>query len=97
MECVADRMERSRTLPIGAAQPAAAAAATSAWVLVNRTTYAPPMICPVQMAPPRRVAVIGGGIAGNAAALALARKNIPCTLFDMGRGVGGRCGVFAGK
>lgn len=42
------------------------------------------------MAQPRRVAVIGGGIAGNAAALALARKNIPCTLFDMGRALGGR-------
>ncbi|PRW57559.1 FAD NAD(P)-binding oxidoreductase family isoform 1 [Chlorella sorokiniana] len=42
------------------------------------------------MSQPRRVAVIGGGIAGNAAALALARKNISCTLFDMGRSLGGR-------
>lgn len=43
-------------------------------------------------APPQapRVAVIGAGIAGNAAALALAKKDVHCTVLDMGRAAGGR-------
>jgi squalene-associated FAD-dependent desaturase len=37
-----------------------------------------------------RVAVIGGGYAGLAAAVTLARANIPVTLFEAGRELGGR-------
>ena len=45
----------------------------------------------LQAGQPPRVAVIGGGIAGNAAALALvAKQRVHCTVFDMGRAAGGR-------
>ncbi|MDP2785434.1 MAG: hydroxysqualene dehydroxylase HpnE, partial [Sulfurimicrobium sp.] len=37
-----------------------------------------------------RVAIIGGGYAGLAAAVSLARQNIPVTLFEAGKSLGGR-------
>ncbi|KAL4433913.1 hypothetical protein ABPG75_000354 [Micractinium tetrahymenae] len=42
-------------------------------------------------APTGRVAVVGGGVTGLAAAKSLINQQVPCTLIDMGgRGVGGR-------
>lgn len=37
-----------------------------------------------------RVAIIGGGYAGLAAAVSLAGKDVPVTLFEAGKGLGGR-------
>ncbi len=45
-----------------------------------------PMISP----PPPRVAVIGGGYAGMAAAVTLAQHNVVCQVFEAGKVLGGR-------
>jgi squalene-associated FAD-dependent desaturase len=42
----------------------------------------------------RRVAVVGGGLAGLAAAHRLAQHGVPCELFEAKRMLGGRAGLF---
>ena len=42
----------------------------------------------------RRVAIVGGGLAGLAAAIALTERRIPVTLFEARRQLGGRAGSF---
>lgn len=41
----------------------------------------------------RRVAIVGAGVSGLAAATSLVDRGYPVTVFDKGRGVGGRTAV----
>lgn len=68
-----------------------------------RPEHAEPVILPAlagraeRLAAPRTAAVIGGGIAGLAAAIVLAERGMSVTLFERERYLGGRAGAWSDR
>lgn len=83
------RVDRREFLKLGAG---AALAAGSTWMLASPSRARPPGVGPTQ----RRVAIIGGGLAGLTCADYLQTKGIVPTIYEAAPKLGGRCSSLSG-